>query len=367
MGRKTRDQDQLDTMTHPLVELRGLRKVYGDAVAVESVELSIESGEFVVLLGPSGSGKTTILSMIGGFTEPDAGSVLIDGQDVTALAPAKRPTVTVFQDYALFPHMSVAGNVGFGLEMRRVSRAPRAKRVAEALELVGLTGYGTRSIHQLSGGQRQRVALARAIAVEPTVLLLDEPLGALDLNLRRQMQEELVGLQKQLGTTFVHVTHDQDEAMSIADKIVVMNAGKIEDQGSPDRVYLKPATLFTATFMGESNILKGVVEHSANGEVQVSTPLVAVSIPGTVPVGSKVSLSIRPEQLRLEASENTVSLGRARLKDMVFQGAHWRSHATPVKHPEIDLLLRIPVERAAREGDELEFFVRREDVVLLQD
>ena len=223
-------------MTNTLVELKSIRKTFGNVVAVDSVNLSISRGEFVVLLGPSGSGKTTILSMLGGFMTPSAGQILIEGVDVTQVPPALRPTVTVFQDYALFPHMSVASNVGFGLAMRKVPKDERIRRAAESLRLVGLEGFGDRSIDQLSGGQRQRVALARAIAVEPSVLLLDEPLGALDLNLRRQMQEELVRIQKQLGTTFVHVTHDQDEAMSIADTIVVLNQGKIEDNGSPDRI-----------------------------------------------------------------------------------------------------------------------------------
>ncbi|MGI9302443.1 MAG: ABC transporter ATP-binding protein, partial [Gammaproteobacteria bacterium] len=209
-------------MADHLVELRGIHKEFGETVAVHNVDMAIKRGEFVVLLGPSGSGKTTILSVIGGFVTPTAGTVTIDGVDVTLTPPAKRPTVTVFQDYALFPHMSVGSNVGFGLAMRGVAKSDKTKKVGEALRLVGLEGYGQRGVHELSGGQRQRVALARAVAVEPSVLLLDEPLGALDLNLRRQMQEELVGLQKQLGTTFVHVTHDQDEAMSIADTIVVI-------------------------------------------------------------------------------------------------------------------------------------------------
>src|SRR5690606_23935988 len=202
-----------------------------------------------------GSGKTTILSMLGGFTAPSEGRVVIAGEDVTDLPPAKRPTATVFQDYALFPHMSVRSNVAFGLAMRRVAKAERSRRAEEMLRLVGLAGFGGRGIHQLSGGQRQRVALARAMAVAPKVLLLDEPLGALDLSLRRQMQEELVRLQKRLGTTFVHVTHDQEEAMSIADTVVVMNQGRIEDMGPPSRVYLRPASLFAATFMGESNVI----------------------------------------------------------------------------------------------------------------
>src|SRR5262245_38814291 len=260
-------------MDEPIVRLAGVSKRYAETAAVEPLDLDIAAGEFVVLLGPSGSGKTTILSMIGGFAAPTAGRVLIAGEDVTDLPPAKRPTATVFQDYALFPHMSVRANVAFGLAMRKISRAERHRRADEMLQLVGLEGFGGRAIHELSGGQRQRVALARAIAVEPKVLLLDEPLGALDLALRRQMQEELVRIQKRLGTTFIHVTHDQEEAMSIADRVVVMNRGRIEDMGPPARVYLRPASLFTATFMGESNILEGEVIEAHAHDIRLRTAL----------------------------------------------------------------------------------------------
>ena len=351
----------------PLVELRGVRKVYAETVAVDSVDLSIERGEFVVLLGPSGSGKTTILSMLGGFVEPSAGSIHIDGRDVTGLPASRRPTVTVFQDYALFPHMNVETNVAFGLEMRKVGKADRKRRAAEALRLVGLEGYGSRAIHQLSGGQRQRVALARAIAVQPTVLLLDEPLGALDLNLRRQMQEELVGLQKQLGVTFVHVTHDQEEGMSIADRIVVLNQGRIEDLGSPDRVYLAPATLFTATFMGESNIFSATVSGRRNGLLHLRTSLAELELEGEALEGATVHLSVRPEHIRLEAPADAVSLGRVVIEEMVFQGTHRRCHAVSTGVGATQVLLRIPVERAVHPGDRPEVFVRRSDVVLLAD
>ena len=350
-----------------LVELRGIRRTYGETTAVDTVDLSIERGEFVVLLGPSGSGKTTILSMIGGFVEPSAGTVHIDGRDMTHLPASQRPTVTVFQDYALFPHMNVETNVGFGLEMRGVKKAERRRLVAEALRLVGLEGYGARAIHQLSGGQRQRVALARAIAVRPAVLLLDEPLGALDLNLRRQMQEELVRLQKQLGVTFVHVTHDQEEAMNIADKIVVLNQGRIEDLGSPDRVYLSPATLFTATFMGESNILSATVSGQHNGVLHLRTPLASVEIEGKAAEGATLHLSLRPEHIKLEAPPGALSLGRVTIRDTVFQGAYRRCHAVAANRAETALLLRVPVEQSVHPGDQREVFVRREDLVLLAD
>ena len=206
---------------------------------LSDIELSISAGEFVVLLGPSGCGKTTLLMILAGFLTPSSGQVLIDDRDVTNVPPSKRPTTTMFQDYALFPHMTVAANIGFGLKMRGIGRAARYATAKDLLELVGLPQIAHRKPHELSGGQKQRVALARALAVEPDVMLLDEPLGALDLKLRRQMQDELKAIQQRLGTTFIHVTHDQEEAMAIADKVVVMNQGEIADFGTADDIYLK--------------------------------------------------------------------------------------------------------------------------------
>jgi len=354
-------------MAEPLVQLRGVVKRYGSTVAVERIDLDIAAGEFVVLLGPSGSGKTTVLSMIGGFTEPSEGRVLIGGEDVTEMPPARRPKTTVFQDYALFPHMSVRNNVGFGLAMRKVPKAARDARADAMLKLVGLEGFGDRGIHQLSGGQRQRVALARAIAVEPKVLLLDEPLGALDLALRRQMQEELVHIQKRLGTTFVHVTHDQEEAMSIADRIVVMCAGRIEDMGPPARIYLRPATLFTATFMGESNILPGEVVEATSGAGWVKTALGTLTLPGQADIGARVNLSIRPEQLLIgRAAEGTTSLGVGRVTETSFQGTHVRARLAMQTGDNTELLLRAPATAAPTAGSEIALSVRPSDVVLLR-
>jgi len=355
-------------MADPLVELVGISKRYGETVAVAGLDLSIAKGEFVVLLGPSGSGKTTVLSMIGGFTEPSGGQIRIAGADVTALPPAKRPTATVFQDYALFPHMSVRSNVGFGLAMRKTPRAERDRRAEEMLRLVGLEGFGGRGIHQLSGGQRQRVALARAIAVNPAVLLLDEPLGALDLALRRQMQEELVRIQKQLGTTFVHVTHDQEEAMSIADTIVVMNHGVVEDMGRPTRIYRRPASRFAATFMGENNLLPARVVGTHGEEIALESPLGPLRVTGRAPAGAAtVEVAIRPEQIQpaATASEHSVPLGRATLRELVFQGTHWRARAAAGGGTEVGLLLRLPPEMRVEVGMALDLFARAEDIVLL--
>ncbi len=351
-----------------LVELSGLRKVYGETVAVQRFDLDIAGGEFVVLLGPSGSGKTTVLSMLGGFIAPTEGRVRIGGRDVTALPPAKRPTATVFQDYALFPHLSVAGNVGFGLRMRRVPGDEVRRRVKASLELVGLGGFGARGIHELSGGQRQRVALARAVAVEPTVLLLDEPLGALDMALRRQMQEELVHIQKRLGTTFVHVTHDQQEAMAIADRIVVMHDGRIEDAGAPSRVYLRPATRFTAGFMGESNLIPGRVAAISEGAAQVQTPLGSITLSAAAArAGDDVWLCLRPRQLRIHArdGDEVLGLGSARVTEVLFQGTHLRVHAQAENSERSALLLHLPVEEAVAAGERIEVYARADDVVVL--
>lgn len=355
-------------MADPLVRLDGLRKVYGDMAAVDEVSLDITAGEYVVLLGPSGSGKTTILSMLGGFVPPTAGRISIAGEDVTELPPAKRPTATVFQDYALFPHMSVRANVAFGLTMRHVPRAEREARAEEMLRLVGLEGFGARGIHQLSGGQRQRVALARAMAVNPKVLLLDEPLGALDLALRRQMQEELVRIQKQLGTTFVHVTHDQEEAMSIADTVVVMNRGRIEDAGAPARVYLRPASLFTATFMGESNVLPAEVVKAAGGRLVVDTALGRLMVDGEGATGEKIHLSIRPEQLDLSpvARGADVALGRARVTERSFQGTHLRVHAVSEAAGATELILRLPADSDVAPGATIDVYARASDIVVLR-
>ncbi len=354
-------------MAEHLVELRGVRMEYGETIAVASVDLKIEPGEFVVLLGPSGSGKTTILNIIGGFVTPTAGGIVIDGEDVAGLPPARRPTATVFQDYALFPHMSVASNVAFGLAMHKVPRPERARRVEEVLGLVGLEGFGGRSIHQLSGGQRQRVALARAFAVRPTVLLLDEPLGALDLALRRQMQSELVHIQKELGTTFIHVTHDQDEAMSIADTVVVLNHGRIEDVGPPRRVYLKPASLFTATFMGESNLIPGRVEAAEGGTARVATPFGDWAIAADAEAEAEVSLSLRPEQLSLGPADSDarISLGRARVAEIMFQGSHLKVTAECGAEEVPELLLELPSATEMSVGQEIEISAKADDVVLL--
>ena len=240
----------------PDIRLRGLRKLYGEVAAVDGVDLDVARGEFFTMLGPSGSGKTTTLRLIAGFEQPDAGSVELAGREVARLPPYARDVNTVFQDYALFPHMTVGENVEYGLRIRKVEKAERRRRAGEALELTRLGGYEGRKPAQLSGGQRQRVALARAIVNRPRVLLLDEPLGALDLKLRQQMQTELKRIQGEVGITFVYVTHDQEEALTMSDRLAVFNEGRIEQVGAPAEVYERPANEFVAGFVGISNVLE---------------------------------------------------------------------------------------------------------------
>ena len=323
-------------MNDVLVELKNITKRYGPVTAVENINLSIRRGEFLVLLGPSGSGKTTILSILGGFTVPTEGTVLIDGKDVTQMPPAQRPTVTVFQDYALFPHMTVAQNVAFGLEMRGVKRADRLRLVEQALATVGLAGYGARRIHELSGGQRQRVALARAIVVEPAVLLLDEPLGALDLQLRLQLQVELRRLHKSLGNTFIFVTHDQAEALTMSDRIAVMNQGRVVQLGTPEEIYESPRARFVANFVGHTNLFAGrLTSLDGTGvcsvELGAGQPVLRCAAPTGGAVGAEVSVAIRYEKIVLSA-EGTGPAGGAApgcafagvIKDRLYMGGFLR-------------------------------------------
>ena len=291
------------------VRLENVTKRFDDTVAVDDLTLEVERGRFFALLGPSGCGKTTTLRMIGGFEEPSAGRIFLGDRDVVGLPPYKRDVNTVFQSYALFPHLSVFENVAFGLRRTGVGGAELRRRVDEALDLVALGGFGGRTPKQLSGGQQQRVALARALINRPRVLLLDEPLGALDLKLRKQMQLELKLIQHEVGITFIHVTHDQEEAMTMADAIAVMNHGRIEQLGRPEELYERPRTAFVAGFLGISNLLPGTVDGDgvirldAGGEVRVPTDL-ARGRAGHVAVG------VRPEKIRLGPVEPNVIDGR---------------------------------------------------------
>ncbi len=286
----------------PSVRLEGVTKRFGDFTAVRRMDLDIPTGEFFTMLGPSGCGKTTTLRMVAGFEEPTEGRVLLDGEDVTNRPAFKRPTNTVFQSYALFPHRSVEKNVAFGLERKKVDKAEVKKRVAEELERVGLSAEAKRKPAQLSGGQQQRVALARALVNRPAVLLLDEPLGALDLKLRKQLQVELKRIQRDVGITFIYVTHDQEEALTMSDRIAVMNRGVVEQVSDPESVYERPATTFVAGFIGVSNLMAGEV-LSANGagaELKLDAgPTIRTQESGGASVGERVHAVVRPEKLTL--------------------------------------------------------------------
>jgi spermidine/putrescine transport system ATP-binding protein len=299
----------------PSVRLERVTKRFGDLVAVRSLDLDIARGEFFTMLGPSGCGKTTTLRMVAGFEEPNEGAVLLDGTDVTGLPPFKRPTNTVFQSYALFPHLSVEDNVSFGLRRKRVDKQEIKRRVAEELERVGLAAEAKRKPNQLSGGQQQRVALARALVNRPAVLLLDEPLGALDLKLRKGLQLELKRIQRDVGITFVYVTHDQEEALTMSDRIAVMNHGVIEQVDDPEQVYERPRTTFVAGFIGVSNLMPGEVV-SANGaaaELRLDAGVTVRAESGGASVGERCHAVVRPEKLEIH-SEDGGGDGRASVK-----------------------------------------------------
>jgi spermidine/putrescine transport system ATP-binding protein len=291
------------TETTQDIHLEGVSKRFADTLAVDDLTLSIERGAFYAMLGPSGCGKTTTLRMIGGFEDPTAGRVFLGGDDVTQRPPYRRDVNTVFQSYALFPHLSVEKNVAFGLERKKTDKGEIKRRVGEALEMVQLQGYGKRKSSQLSGGQQQRVALARALVNRPRALLLDEPLGALDLRLRKQLQIELKRIQQDVGITFVHVTHDQEEAMSMADTIAVMNEGRIEQAGGAAELYERPRTEFVANFLGVSNLVDGRVRDRVSGFAQVEThDGVLLRVPAdrlAQGSGAAVRIGVRPEKVDL--------------------------------------------------------------------
>ncbi|MED5606958.1 ABC transporter ATP-binding protein [Pseudomonas sp. JH-2] len=293
-------------MTTPAVQFTQVSRQFGEVKAVDRVSIDIKDGEFFSMLGPSGSGKTTCLRLIAGFEQPSAGSIRIHGEEAAGLPPYQRDVNTVFQDYALFPHMNVLENVAYGLKVKGVAKAERLKRAEEALGMVALGGYGGRKPVQLSGGQRQRVALARALVNRPRVLLLDEPLGALDLKLREQMQSELKKLQRQLGITFIFVTHDQGEALSMSDRVAVFNKGRIEQVDTPRNLYMKPATPFVAEFVGTSNVLRGDLAQQLTGNAQ--------------------PFSIRPEHIRFASGERAACDLEISglLHDIQYQGAATR-------------------------------------------
>ena len=311
------------------VGLYGVTKRFGATVAVDNVTIEVAPGEFFSLLGPSGCGKTTSLRMIAGFEEPEEGRVVLTGQDIVGVPPFKRNVNTVFQSYALFPHLTVADNVAFGLRRKRTPKRDIKARVKRYLDLVQLPGYDDRRPSQLSGGQQQRVALARALVNEPAVLLLDEPLGALDLKLRKQMQLELMRIQREVGVTFIYVTHDQEEALVMSDRIAVMSQGKVEQIGFPEDIYERPATRFVAGFIGTSNIVEAEVIGRAGEFLEVaSAPGDRLLVPApegrSVSVGEKLAFTVRPEKLRVATADEQVAdrlcTVAGTVVDVVYQG-----------------------------------------------
>ena len=310
---------------HPIARLDGISKHFGEAVALERMELDIAPGEFVTLLGPSGCGKTTTLRILGGFETPDTGRVVLEGEDVTRRPPNRRNVNMVFQDYALFPHMNVRQNMAFGLELKGMGRRDIERRLDELAAFLELTEYGDRYPGQLSGGQRQRVALARALAPDPALLLLDEPLGALDAKLRGQVQKELKSIQRRTDKTFLFVTHDQDEALTMSDRIVLLNEGQVEQDGTPRELYFHPRSRFVAEFIGETNLLDGTVTDLRDGTVAIDWfghELRGHASGGTPRLGDEVTASVRLEKLGIHdeppPTDNSV---RGRVVERTFLGS----------------------------------------------
>ncbi len=317
-------------MTQPAVEIVGVGKRFGDHVALDQISLTVAQGEFVSLLGPSGCGKTTLLRIVSGFEQPSAGAVLIHGEDVTSVPPHRRPTNIVFQRGALFPHMNVFDNIAYSLRLRKWPKERIAARVEEMLALVRLVGLGQRGPTELSGGQIQRAALARALAPEPTVLLLDEPLSALDLKLRQHMQLELRAIQRKLGATFLYVTHDQTEALVMSDRIAVMNDGRIVQEGTPREIYTRPTSVFASDFIGETNLLRGTITGADAGVVTLALgdgSHVRAHASGDLPAGATATLSVRPESIRLVADASLASAPaglRGQIAEIVYLGSRVR-------------------------------------------
>lgn len=306
-----------------MVQLVDLCKEYDDIIAVDHVNLNIKEGEFITFLGSSGCGKTTTLRMISGFEEPTHGRILINGQDVRDKFPHERDVNTVFQSYALFPHMDIYNNIAFGLKMKKYSKAEIESRVKAVLDLVQLKGFDKRKPNQLSGGQKQRVAIARALVNQPKVLLLDEPLGALDLKLRKQMQVELKHLQKKLGLTFIYVTHDQEEALTMSDRIAIMNNGKLEQVGTSDEIYEHPKTKFVADFIGETNLFSADVVKKIDDENYFAN-IGSCEVPimnKNLAVGEKILLTVRPERIYINENQDDKVVIKARYKETIYIGS----------------------------------------------
>ncbi len=353
-------------MTEALVEMKNISHSFGRVGVLHDVSLTINPGSYTVLLGPSGSGKTTLLSILGGFLVPRKGSVLIRGAELHRHGPRQAPHRHGVPGLCpVSPHERRQQCGLWPAHEGRRSRASANRLAQEALVIVGLAEAFKKKPHQLSGGQRQRVALARALVIKPAVLLLDEPLGALDLKLRRQMQDELKTIQKQVGTAFVHVTHDQEEAMALADHCVVMNQGRIEDEGTPERVYARPATRFTATFMGESTLIPGDVASVTGNAVLVNTAFGSFPIIAEAAEGAAVTLAVRPEHMRLIRDSRSVTFGAAQVTAVIFQGSFKRVLAESASRVGFFFIARIPAEHDVSVGDTVTPCCHIEDLIVL--
>lgn len=352
------------------VELSNVSKRFGEVVAVDDVSFRIEKGEFFSLLGPSGCGKTTIMRMISGFEAPSAGEITIAGEDMRGRPPFRRPTNLVFQHLALFPHMTVEQNIGFGLETQRLSKSQVRSRVGEMLELIHLPDFGKRRIQQLSGGQKQRVAIARALVRQPTVLLLDEPLGSLDLKLREQMQLELKRIQREIGTTFVYVTHDQKEAITMSNSIAVMNEGVVEQIGDSNDIYENPRTAFVAHFIGETNLFEGTVHERDGTGVVVRSDGIEIRVASAGAVrGQRVNVSVRPEKMEIAPALPTLANHyRGVVDDVIYQGSTTSYQVRLDERREVSVTVQnAEAGPRHRPGEEVEVGWRPERGVLITE
>ena len=349
------------------VEIDRVTMRFGAFTAVREVSLEIGAGEFFSFLGPSGCGKTTLLRLISGFIEPSAGEIRIGGRNMRGTPPNKRPTALIFQNLALFPLMSVAENIAFGLEARGVARAVRRKRAEQLLELIALQGQGDKKVAELSGGQRQRVAIARALAVEPAVLLLDEPLSALDLKLRQHMRAELRDLQRKTGVTFIYITHDQGEALTMSDRVAVMSHGVVEQVGRPDEIYNHPLSENVARFVGEVNAFEASVTAASGSDASVSTPLGPMQCrnPRALSIGDQAVLFVRPERCRLNPVDGCENLIQARVERLDFEGAFANLLLQAGAHPLAVQLPNDGDDRLPAPGQEVTIGFSAQDALVL--
>lgn len=352
-----------------IVEIRNVNKIYADNHVVHDLKLEIYEGEFLTMLGPSGCGKTTILRMIGGFEETTSGEILIEGENVEEKEPFQRNVNTVFQSYALFPHLTIFKNIAYGLKMKKVPKEEIKKRVKEMLELVQLNGYDKRYPSQLSGGQKQRVAIARALINNPKVLLLDEPLGALDLKLRKEMQLELKNLQKKLGITFVYVTHDQEEALTMSDRIAVMNQGYLDQLDTPEGIYEKPKTKFVADFIGESNIFEATVKKSGSTQIvlglEVGEVLAQAEKELSLSEMEMVHICVRPEKMLFSKEEKEGFNLCGRVKEQIYVGNIIKSNVL-LANGQVVKISRMDIDDVPRIGEVVNLYWNLDDVVIMK-